>query len=192
MIGRDLQTSKRPTHRQHAGLVDVDAVDFPHRCCAEGERYRALANFGSKTHPLFVGESLRIIDAGDGARFRGHDHGASDDGTGNRSTADFVDTGEQRALLAAKVTLDGSPARPLVDAPMADGFWVLARCFGGRFGRDARFDLFLHPATLSLKEERYASTPAPDPVSVIVSEPGTSTLALRSLMRVALPVRWRR
>src|SRR5207237_7504162 len=94
---------------------------------------------------------LRVIDTNDGAGLRRHDHGARDDWPGDGPTTYFVDSREQWTFLPAKVALDRRPARPFVDAPAADGFWVRFGSFGGRVGSRARFDLVRHPATLSAK-----------------------------------------
>ena len=58
MIGRDLEPSERAVHRERAGLVDVDAVDLAHRCRADCERDRALADLSGKPDALVVGQSF--------------------------------------------------------------------------------------------------------------------------------------
>src|ERR671923_269836 len=56
------------------------------------------------------GELLGVVDAGHRAPFRRHDHGTSDNGAREGAPSDFVDSGDQRTMLCAEITLDRAPA----------------------------------------------------------------------------------
>src|SRR4029078_10031577 len=73
------QAPESAMHRQHARLVDVDGIDLPDRSGAQSEGHGPLAYFGGEAHSLIVGQTVGVIDAGDGAGVGRHYHGARDD-----------------------------------------------------------------------------------------------------------------
>ena len=100
VVGRDREPRERAAHREHRGVIDVDAVDLAHRRRAERH-----AEARSRIAPASLSRSARrellgVVDAADGARVGRHDDGACDDGAREGAPSDFIDSGDERASRA--------------------------------------------------------------------------------------------
>src|SRR5712671_2192672 len=137
------QAAERSLHREHARLVDVDAIDLVHRGGAEGEGNGTFANLDGEPDALLVGQSFGVVNTGDGAGIRWHYHRAGDDRASDWTSSYLVDAREKGTFLRAQVALDGSPTLPPRHVPAAGLFRIWSWSFGGRLG-GARFDLVLH------------------------------------------------
>ena len=96
VIRRDAKPPQGAAHGEHGGVVDVDAVDLPHRRGPHGHAERTFPDARRHALTLGPGELLGVVDAADGAHVGGHDHGACDDGAREGAPSDFVDPGEKR------------------------------------------------------------------------------------------------
>ena len=179
-IRPDLEAVQRAPHGKNARLIDVDAIDLAHRGGAKRERDRALADLDGEADALIGRQSLGVVHSGDGARFGGHYHGAGDDGSRDRASAYFVDTGEERALLDAQVALDGRPALPPRSVPAAGLLSIGIWSFVGRLG-SARFDLVTHAVLRWVSEESARPRPRRRHPSLVPSPSPARALWLSAL-----------
>src|ERR1700680_3486338 len=137
------QAAERSLHREHARLVDVDAVYLTHRGGAEGEGDCTLSYLDGEAEALLVRQPLRVVHTSDSAGIGRHYDRASQHRASDRTSADLIDTSEHRTFLGSEVPLDGGPALPPRHVPAAGLFRIRVWSFGGRLG-GARFDLVLH------------------------------------------------
>src|SRR5438034_11457777 len=96
-----------------------------------------------------MGQPLGVVHSRYCTSVGWHYHRAGDDGSRNRASAYFVDTGQERTLFSAEVALNGCPACPakLAKLPVRSRTWRV----WGRVG-SSLFDLVLHGALSSLSD----------------------------------------
>src|SRR5206468_1455728 len=113
VIGRHGKTSQRATHREHARLQDVEAIDLAYRRGADADSDRIRENFSDDLLAFFLGELLRVVDARHRATLRRHHNGTCDNGAREGTPSNFIDSSDQRTMLDAEITLDRAPTHGL-------------------------------------------------------------------------------
>ena len=116
VFGRRRQRGDGAFHREHAGPIDIEPVDFgdacdadpPGKCARLDLRFHLDANLGSHL--------LRIVESPDEEWFP-RNHASGNDRAGQRPAADFVDAADKgEAALAGGVFELVQPVQP---APLA-------------------------------------------------------------------------
>src|SRR4051794_5349037 len=96
------QAQQRTAHGQERRAQDVETVDFVAVGPGNGPRQRAFANDGREALALFGAQHLGIAETVNPA-VGIQDHGGSDDRTGKRPPARFINTGTADAFAASLV-----------------------------------------------------------------------------------------
>src|SRR5512134_1227528 len=101
MIGTLRKAADRASNGTAAGVVDVVRVDLAHRRGPDADGDGRLADLARQALPVRLGDTLRVVDTGDGPAIGRHDDGTCDDGAREGAPSNFIDSGEQRTMRGA-------------------------------------------------------------------------------------------